>query len=327
LNLVDLLLLVFVALFTYRGYKRGVIAEALDVAGLVLGLVAALRLYPILAAFFRLIGFGRGVANGVSGILIFAGFVLGAVYLARRIYRRMGPASFTSRLKAGGAALAVVWASLFGGFAIVMLTVLPSPPIVQRAIPRSFLGRTALAANSPVYGVFEGFAEREARNLVFYVRQYLARFEPKPDEPLDSHDCFDIQASSDIKVDSEAEGQLLAMVNKERIDRGIKALRAHQIVREVARRHSADMYKRGYFCHASPDGLDPFERMSKGVIFDRAGENLALAPTIEMVHRGLMNSPKHKENILRTGFTDLGIGVYRGPSGLMVTQNFCSSCR
>jgi uncharacterized protein YkwD len=216
---------------------------------------------------------------------------------------------------------------LLGSFAIVLLTVLPSPPIVQRAIPRSLLGRTALSANSPVYPVFEGFAENEARNLVFYVRQYLARFEPKPDEPVESHDCFDIQASGDITVDTDAENQLLGLVNKERGDRGIKALRAHATVRGVARRHSADMYRRGYFCHANPDGGDPFDRMQEEVTFDRAGENLALAPTIEMVHRGLMNSPEHKKNILRAGFTDLGIGVYRGPSGLMVTQNFCSSCR
>jgi uncharacterized protein YkwD/uncharacterized membrane protein required for colicin V production len=326
LNLVDLLWVGLVAFLVYRGYRRGLVAEALDLAGLLLGVVAALRFYPIGGAFFRLLGFGRGIANGVAGILIFAGFMLGATLVARRIHRRMGPARFSTPLKTAGAVLAAGWASLLGAFLIVLATVVPTPPIVQRAVPRSLIGHTMLAANSPIYGVLQGFAKNEARNLVFYVRQYLARFEPKP-EPAEAHDCFDLQTSSDISLDTSDERRLLELTNKERTQRGLQPLKAQPKVQTVARQHSADMYRRGYFCHVNPDGLDPFDRMQAGDLgFERAGENLALAPTVEMVHRGLMNSPKHKENILRREFTDVGIGVYKGPYGLMVTQNFCSRC-
>jgi uncharacterized protein YkwD len=42
-----------------------------------------------------------------------------------------------------------------------------------------------------------------------------------------------------------------------------------------------------------------------------------------MVHRGLMNSPGHRANILNREFTRVGIGVQdAGIYGLMVTQNF-----
>jgi uncharacterized protein YkwD/uncharacterized membrane protein required for colicin V production len=327
LNLVDLLWVGFVAFFVYRGYRRGLVAEALDLAGVLLGVVAALRLYPFLGAVFRLVGFGRGIANGVAGMLIFAGFMVGATLLARRVHRRMGAARFADPLRTGGAVLAAAWASLLGAFLIVLVTVVPSPGIVQRAVPRSLIGRTALGPSSPVYTALDSFARNEARNLVFYVRQYLARFEPKP-EPKEAHDCFDIQPSSDIAIDAEAEKRLTAMANAERAGRGLSPLRSDVRVRTVARQHSADMYRKGYFCHVGKDGRDPFERLDEGKIdFERAGENLALAPTIEMVHRGLMNSPKHKENILRRQFTDIGIGVYKGPYGLMVTQNFCGNCR
>jgi uncharacterized protein YkwD len=93
---------------------------------------------------------------------------------------------------------------------------------------------------------------------------------------------------------------------------------------EVARRHSVDMFARGYFSHVTPEGRSPFDRMNEsGVAYRTAGENLALAPTLTIAHTGLMNSPGHRANILRPEFGRLGIGIVDGGArGLMVTQNF-----
>ena len=64
--------------------------------------------------------------------------------------------------------------------------------------------------------------------------------------------------------------------------------------------------------------------MSKRKIkFISAGENLAYAPTVEIAHQGLMNSPGHRENILRPSFGRVGIGVIDGGVyGKMFTQDF-----
>jgi uncharacterized protein YkwD len=60
-----------------------------------------------------------------------------------------------------------------------------------------------------------------------------------------------------------------------------------------------------------------------GVQYMLAGENLAYAPTVEIAHKGLMNSPGHRENILRPEFGRIGIGVIDGGIyGKMFTQNF-----
>jgi uncharacterized protein YkwD len=60
-----------------------------------------------------------------------------------------------------------------------------------------------------------------------------------------------------------------------------------------------------------------------GVRFITAGENLALAPTLRIAHRGLMNSPGHRANIMNPSFGRVGIGILEGGShGLMITQNF-----
>jgi uncharacterized protein YkwD len=84
------------------------------------------------------------------------------------------------------------------------------------------------------------------------------------------------------------------------------------------------MFARGYFSHISPEGKSPFDRMKAGgVSFGSAGENLALAPTLELAHQGLMNSPGHRANILSPKYKTVGIGIINGgPYGLMVTQDF-----
>jgi uncharacterized protein YkwD len=114
------------------------------------------------------------------------------------------------------------------------------------------------------------------------------------------------------------------LVNQERQQAGLRPLVPDPAMTELARRHSADMFARGYFAHDTPEGLSPFDRMNKANIrFLTAGENLALAPTLQVAHTGLMNSPGHRANILQRDFGRVGIGIMDGGMrGLMVSQEF-----
>jgi hypothetical protein len=105
---------------------------------------------------------------------------------------------------------------------------------------------------------------------------------------------------------------MLELVNRERAAAGLAPLAADPELTEVARRHSVDMFARGYFSHHTPEGKDPFDRIrAADVRFRTAGENLALAPTLPDAHTGLMNSPGHRANILRPQFGRVGIGGSR----------------
>ena len=120
------------------------------------------------------------------------------------------------------------------------------------------------------------------------------------------------------------EARMLQMVNEERAKEGIPPLEADPEQTKVAREHSKDMFARGYFAHQNPDGESPFDRMKRsGVKFYTAGENLALAQTLEIAHRNLMNSPGHRANIMNPAFGRLGIGIMDGGFyGLMISQEF-----
>ena len=114
------------------------------------------------------------------------------------------------------------------------------------------------------------------------------------------------------------------MVNSEREQRGFKKLSFDPNLRDVGRLHSADMFRRGYFSHYSPEGKSVAERaVEAGIDYLVIGENLAYAPNLELSHRGLMNSPGHRANILSSDFGKIGIGIQDGVVyGLMVTQVF-----
>ena len=75
------------------------------------------------------------------------------------------------------------------------------------------------------------------------------------------------------------------------------------------------MIEKQYIGHVSPTGESVFTLLvSADVGYQLAGENLVVnsAPesiTVEMAMTGLMDSPGHRENILRPEFKRVGIGV------------------
>jgi uncharacterized protein YkwD len=66
----------------------------------------------------------------------------------------------------------------------------------------------------------------------------------------------------------------------------------------------------GYFSHQSPDYGSPFEMMKQyGISYRTAGENIAKGQTTPSeVMQSWMNSSGHRQNILKSDFTHIGIG-------------------
>lgn len=122
----------------------------------------------------------------------------------------------------------------------------------------------------------------------------------------------------------DLEIRMLQLINQERKKAGLQAMNFDKKLADVATKHSSDMLRRGYFSHYTPEGKSPFDRMKKDKVrFIIAGENLALAQTLQSAHEGLMESPVHKANILHLSFGRVGIGILdAGVHGIMVTQNF-----
>jgi uncharacterized protein YkwD len=118
--------------------------------------------------------------------------------------------------------------------------------------------------------------------------------------------------------------EVLDIVNQERRAAGVDPLVWHEGASEVAYLHSLDMDVRDYFSHTNPDGQLPWDRLAEaGIAYSTAGENIAWGyPSPEAVMTGWMNSSGHRANILRAGYTHVGIGVHTDGFNIWWTQLF-----
>lgn len=127
-----------------------------------------------------------------------------------------------------------------------------------------------------------------------------------------------------VTVDTVSAQKMLVLINKARTDRGLSELVLDDKLTAVGEEHGRDMFARGYFSHNTPEGKTPFDRMDEaGIFYLIAGENLALAPTVEEAFAGLMESPGHKANMLSLDYGKVGIGAIDGGIyGKMFAQEF-----
>lgn len=113
-------------------------------------------------------------------------------------------------------------------------------------------------------------------------------------------------------LEKSYESLLFELTNAERKTRGIATLQYSTNISTIARMHSIDMGEHDYFNHDNLQGESPFDRLANGgILFRNAGENIAMGYTSPyFAHEALMNSLGHRQNIVSTNYTQLGVGVF-----------------
>ena len=117
---------------------------------------------------------------------------------------------------------------------------------------------------------------------------------------------------------------MLNLLNQDRNNNGLGALTLDPTLCNIARIKSCDMRDNNYFAHESPtygnvrDMLKTF-----GYSFSGAGENIAHHATVEKAQAAFMSSAGHRQNILSSAWTKVGIGICFDKNGYVyVTQIF-----
>jgi uncharacterized protein YkwD len=316
-NLIDFVLLLIVLLSAINGWRRGFILGVLDLLGWALVLFAGLRFYQPVARWLGIhVDWWSDVWDRPFAFILIAIVVTLAVQLLgkvllQRVSKDTHEGSFNRVLGVvPGIANGLITAALVSAF---LLAIPLNEGLRERARESPTANRLAVYAEQLEAKLRPVFAEAVAETL------NLLTIQPE------SHERVNLPYKvGNPRPRPDLEAQMLQLVNRERVTAGLRPLAPDPELTEVARRHSADMFARGYFAHDTPEGLDPFARMREAhVRYLTAGENLALAPTLQVAHNGLMNSPGHRANILHSQFGHLGIGIMDGGiRGLMVSQEF-----
>jgi hypothetical protein len=124
------------------------------------------------------------------------------------------------------------------------------------------------------------------------------------------------------------QSELISLTNQQRAVNKASTLSENTLLNQSAQAKAEDMAARGYFAHVGPDGKNPWAWIdAMGYDYQYAGENLAVRfVDSKDVVAGWMASPTHRANMVKSVYTEIGVGiaqgVYKGQPATFVVQHF-----
>jgi len=114
------------------------------------------------------------------------------------------------------------------------------------------------------------------------------------------------------------ETKIFEMTNEERKKKDLPPLKLNPLLSKIGRAHSENMAKQMKFEH-NLDDKTPFDRIrAAGYKYAVAGENIAFGEedaSLQLIMKTWMESNAHRDNILQTQYTEIGIGIARDKMG------------
>jgi uncharacterized protein YkwD len=114
---------------------------------------------------------------------------------------------------------------------------------------------------------------------------------------------------------TKEEQTFLDLLNKERTEKKLPALRPHPLLFKAARAHAKNMAKQRKMEHVL-DGKKPAQRVeATGYNWGKVSENIARAedgePPLTAIVKDWMESKTHRENLLDSKVSETGLGLAR----------------
>lgn len=321
-NWIDLIIIFYLLVHFADGTRRGFFSILITMSGFILALALSFFTYSYSADFFiNNFAIDKAYASVLGFFINISIFKVVIIFLARRILPKTLISIKNSLIdKTIGGLISSMYGAVvvFLLFSIVFSFSLPHfiGDEFYSSTSGKFVASDPLKLNNSFEGIFGDVLKTTINKLDFLT------VETEDEKGIDLG--FKVPEASDLKFDEKMEADMLEMLNRERVSRGLKELIADEKTRDVARKHGMDMFEEGYFSHTNLEGKSSADRMKDGEVkFTLAGENLALSKDLLSAHNGLMESPGHRENILHPFFHKVGIGVVDGGHyGIIFVQNF-----
>jgi uncharacterized protein YkwD len=320
-NYIDLIVLLYLFLQLLCGLWKSPLEAFYDILILLAKLTFALMSYGAIGAIFvRFFHLPSAYANALG---FFAGaflaklillFIFGILLSGRR-ESSAGESMPLERLLS--AALALLYGLVSAAILFAAVLSVPLPSSALHAIDGSYFAHVAtndpLGVNGKFKDIFSGFYSTALKDFSFLG----IKTGKNETAPLGFK-------TTEVQPDPVSEERMLEMVNRERLERGLKALSVDEKAREAARVYGRYLFANGFISHTDLQDNGPDARMkAAGISYTVMGENLAYAQDVDKAQTGLMKSPEHRENILLPNFNRIGVGaINAGGRGMIFVQEF-----
>jgi uncharacterized protein YkwD len=123
--------------------------------------------------------------------------------------------------------------------------------------------------------------------------------------------------------DPAGEKQLVELINQERIKQRLQPLAVDPRLTHAARKHTQLLVAHKTVSHQF-EGEPPLDvrLANENLPSEQLGENTAVDRDLLSAHKGLINDPDHRDNILNPNYNAVGVAVIRSGGQLYVTEDF-----
>jgi uncharacterized protein YkwD len=134
-------------------------------------------------------------------------------------------------------------------------------------------------------------------------------------------DCGPVNTEVSGLSEAQMESSITCLINDERNSFGLQPVAPNGDLHQAALSHSNEMVNQSYFEHTSPSGVTFMDRIESTGYMNGArswtvGENLVWGngplSTPQALVTAWMNSPPHRENLLRPSFREIGVATVVG---------------
>ena len=153
----DLIILLCLALLGLRGWFRGFVREAMDLVGLVVGILLAFRFGPSVGRVIEaMAGLSPDAGRLAGGIVVFVLVGVGTAVVTRIVERKVALPGLNLMNKVGGAGLGLAWGVFLATLLLTLGVILPMPPSVAETLARFSEGETGTYVVKGTRGTVNG---------------------------------------------------------------------------------------------------------------------------------------------------------------------------
>lgn len=310
--LIDVFAIIGVVVYAWKRGRRGLCEIASELLAFAVSLFLALVLYHLLIPPILLLGLSRALAVPLAFLSLWfvLDFLTSGVILSagRRLAIRCRSVAVD---RVFGYLFSLVDGVVFISIVVVAVWSMPLHPDARAKLVRSRVAGSLIRV----------VAETDRRAAGFFGGWESLMFVTDRD---DQETVLLNFTAEKFSIDRVLEEEMLWQINAARASEWLPPLRLDERLAEAARAHAADMLRRGYLSHMTPEGLSPADRAAAvGAEFFLLAENLAVTRDLDSAFLGLMASFRHRANILSPAVTRVGIGVLdAGLNGRVFVQLF-----
>lgn len=315
----DLVVASVAAALVVRGWLRGALREAVEVAVLIVGMALVFRLSPVVGSIIAgMANIPYEVARILAGVVLFLGLVIAGALVARLVSTtlKLVPGS-TIANRFGGAVVGAGYAVLIVALGTTLLSAAPLPRSVRTAvdgsIDSSVVGNRMVEPHGMVQQAVSSVSGERVFATVIALQEMVGSRLVAGTLPIPLPDIGESALSSS----DEAARDVFDSVNRERISEGLDPLGWSNELAVVAVDRADSVYRSGTL---ALDTNLAAALGAEGIPGTINSEMVVLAASTDGVAEAFTGAAAYRDKIIDQQFRRAGIGIVDGPFGLLAVQ-------